>query len=109
MQKEFTNANEMLNLVVATRNGKAIYLKDVATVNDGLQERYQEVFTNLQPGAMIMVQKQAGANSVQISKKVKAKLPDIQKDRPSDVHLDVIVDTSDNIINTINAAGTKYL
>ena len=103
VQKEFTNANEMLNLVVATRNGKAIYLKDVATVNDGLQERYQEVFTNLQPGAMIMVQKQAGANSVQISKKVKAKLPDIQKDLPSDVHLDVIVDTSDNIINTINS------
>ena len=103
VQKEFTNANEMLDLVVATRNGKAIYLKDVATVKDGLQERYQEVFTNLQPGAMIMVQKQAGANSVQISKKVKAKLPDIQKDLPSDVHLNVIVDTSDNIINTINS------
>ena len=52
---------------------------------------------------MIVVQKQSGANSVQISEKVKAMLPSIQKTLPSDVKLGIIVDTSDNIINTINS------
>ena len=50
---------------------------------------------------MIIVQKQSGANSVEISNKIKKILPDIQKKLPSDVKLDYIVDTSDNIRNTI--------
>ena len=52
---------------------------------------------------MIIVQKQSGANSVEISNKIKKILPDIQKKLPSDVKLDYIVDTSDNIRNTINS------
>lgn len=50
---------------------------------------------------MIIVQKQSGANSVEISKSVMEALPKLQKNLPSDVKLGVIVDTSDNIRNTI--------
>ena len=50
---------------------------------------------------MIIIQKQSGANSVQISEKVMKMLPKLQKNLPSDVKLGVIVDTSDNIRNTI--------
>ncbi len=50
---------------------------------------------------MIVVQKQSGANSVKISEEVMKMLPSLQKRLPSDVKLGVIVDTSDNIRNTI--------
>jgi HAE1 family hydrophobic/amphiphilic exporter-1 len=50
---------------------------------------------------MIIIQKQSGANSVQISENVMKMLPRLQKSLPSDVKLGVIVDTSDNIRNTI--------
>ena len=50
---------------------------------------------------MIVIQKQSGANSVQISDKVKEMLPKLQKNLPSDIKIGVIVDTSDNIRNTI--------
>ena len=60
-------------------------------------------FNNGKQGAMIIVQKQSGANSVEISNKIKEVLPSIQKGLPSDVKLDYIVDTSDNIRNTINS------
>lgn len=103
VQKEFKDASEMLGLVVGTRDGKTIYLRDVATVSDGLQERSQEVYNNMELGGMVIIQKQSGANSVNISKKVKAQLPKIQKGLPSDVKIGVIVDTSDNIINTVNS------
>lgn len=52
---------------------------------------------------MIVVQKQSGANSVNISRKVMEQLPKLQKSLPSDVKLGVIVNTSDNILNTIDS------
>ena len=52
---------------------------------------------------MIVVQKQSGANSVAISQKVIDMLPQLQKSLPSDVKLGIIVNTSDNILNTIDS------
>ncbi len=103
VQKEFEDASELLNLVVGNYNGQVVYLRDVARVEDGLEERSQETYSNLKKGGMIVIQKQAGANSVAISKKVMEKLPEIQKTLPSDIELGIIVDTSDNIKRTINS------
>ena len=103
VQKEFEDASELLNLVVGNYNGLVVYLRDVARVEDGLEERSQETYSNLKKGGMIVIQKQAGANSVAISKKVMEKLPEIQKTLPSDIELGIIVDTSDNIKRTINS------
>ncbi len=109
VQGEFTDAKQMENIVVGARDGASIYLRDVARVEDTLQERAQKTFNNNVQGGMVVIQKQSGANSVQISKKVKELLPGIQKTLPSDVKLGVIVDTSDNIINTINSLTETVL
>ena len=101
VQGEFDDARQMENVPVGSFNGKIIYLKDVARVDDSLEERSQETYNNGKLGAMVIIQKQSGANSVQISDKVKEMLPRIQKSLPSDVKLGVIQDTSDNIKNTI--------
>ena len=103
VQKEFSSAQEMEMLVVGVQNGSPVYLKDVATVKDGLEERSRETFNNGKKGGMIIVQKQSGANSVNISNKVMAMLPTLQENLPSDVKIDVIVNTSDNIVSTINS------
>ena len=93
----------MENIVVGIRNGASVYLRDVATVVDSVEERAQETYNNGVQGAMIVVQKQSGANSVNISRKVMDQLPKLQKSLPSDVKLGVIVNTSDNILNTIDS------
>lgn len=103
VQGEFTNAKQMLDLVVGSINGKNVYLRDVAEVKDYIEERAQETFNNGGKGGMIVIQKQSGANSVNIAKKVHAKLPEIQASLPSDVQLGVIIDTSTNILNTIDS------
>ena len=103
VQGEFTSSDQMKDLVVGSRDGKNIYLSDVATIDDSLEERAQETYNNGEKGAMIVIQKQSGANSVEISNKVMSMLPSLQKRLPSDVKLDVIVDTSDNIRNTIDS------
>lgn len=93
----------MRRIVVGSFNGKNVYLSDVATVDDSLEERAQQTYNDGEKGAMIVIQKQSGANSVEISSKVLKMLPQLQKRLPSDVKLDVIVDTSDNIRNTIHS------
>lgn len=99
---EFKDASELKRLVVGTSGGKTIFLSDVADVNDDLQERVQETYTNGIQGASIVVQKQSGSNTVEIADEVLKALPEIQKKLPSDVKLNVIMDTSENIKLTIS-------
>ena len=101
VQGEFKEPSELANIPVATREGRTIYLHDVATVDDSREERSQDTYIGGQSGATIIIQKQSGANSVQISEAVMKMLPCLQKNLPSDVKLGVIIDTSDNIRNTI--------
>ena len=103
VEGEFKDPKEMENIVVGTYNGASVYLRDVATVVDSVEERAQKTFNNGVQGAMIVVQKQSGANSVANSKKVIDMLPTLQKSLPSDVKLGIIVDTSENILNTISS------
>ncbi len=101
VQGEFSSSDQMADIVVGSYQGKNIYLSDVARIDDSLEERAQQTYNNGRKGAMIVIQKQSGANSVEISNKVMEMLPSLQKRLPSDVKLGVIVDTSDNIRNTI--------
>ena len=102
VQGEFSDASQMNDIVVGSFGGKSIYLRDVAVVHDSVEERAQETYNNGVQGAMIVIQKQSGANSVEISNEVMKALPRLQKNLPSDVKLGVIIDTSDNIRNTID-------
>jgi hydrophobic/amphiphilic exporter-1 (mainly G- bacteria), HAE1 family len=102
VEGEFISPMEMNNLIVGSFGGKHIYLSDVATVTDALEERSQEVFTNAVQGASIVVQKQSGSNTVQIAELVHKMLPELQKNLPSDVKIEPIMDTSDNIKQTIS-------
>ncbi len=100
---EFFNAKDMESLVVGSTDGRNVYLKDVARVIDTVEERAQETYNNGIQGGMIVVQKQSGANSVDIARKVHDKLPELQENLPSDVKLGLIMDTSTNIVNTIDS------
>lgn len=109
VQGEFIDANEMLDLVIGHRDSKAVYLRDVARVVDAVEERAQESYTDGKRGAMIIIQKQSGANSVNIAKEVHKRLPELQRSLPSDVQLGVIIDTSDNINNTMDSLTETIL
>ncbi|MCH5318523.1 MAG: efflux RND transporter permease subunit [Paramuribaculum sp.] len=103
VQGEFTSSDQLANVVVGTFENRTIYLRDVARIDDSLEERAQQTYNNGEQGAMIVIQKQSGANSVEISNKVLQILPSLEKRLPTDVKVGVIVDTSDNIRNTISS------
>lgn len=103
VEKEFKSAQEILDIVVGYQAGKAIYVRDVATVVDGIEERMQECFTNGRQAARIVIQKQSGANTVNVIKGAKKELKKIMKTMPSDIQLTTVIDGSRTIINSINS------
>ena len=109
VEKEFTSADQMLDIVVGYSNGKTIYLRDVARVVDGVEERYQEAYVNGVQGAQIVIQKQADANTVNVIKGVKKAMKNIEKNLPSDIQIKTVVDASDNILNTLNSLKETIL
>lgn len=109
VEKEFGSAEEMLDIVVGYSDGHAVYLKDVARVNDGQEERAQEAYTDGVQGAQIVIQKQTGANSVDVIRGVKKSLEQIKKNLPSDVKITTVIDNSRNIINSIDSLKETIL
>ena len=103
VEGEFNDPQQMRDIIVKSQGNVNVYLRDVARIVDNVEERAQRTFTNGTQGAMIVVQKQSGANSVEISEKVMKALPILQSNLPSDVKLGIIVNTSDNILNTIGS------
>ena len=103
VQKEFSDPREILDVVVGYSGGAAVYLRDVATLVDGPAEKYQESWTDGRQAATILVQKQSGANTVDVIRQVKKKMAEIAPSLPSDIELVDVIDSSDNIINTIKS------
>ena len=109
VEKEFTAADQMLDIVVGHVNGKTVYLRDVARVIDGVEERYQEAYINGIQGAQIVIQKQSDANTVNVIKGVKKEMKNIEKGLPSDIKITTVMDSSDNILNTLNSLAETIL
>ena len=109
VEKEFSNAAEMLDIVVGYVNGKTIYLRDVARVVDGVEERYQEAVINGVQGAQIVIQKQADANAVNVIRGIKKEMKKIEKNLPSDIVITTVMDSSHNILNTLNSLKETIL
>ena len=103
VDQEFTAVEELQSLVVGVRGGVNIYLRDVATITDTEQERAQEVYNNGERTGLMIIQKQTGANAVQISKDVRETIEKIMPTLPSDIRITKVIDTSDNILDVADS------
>lgn len=109
VEGEFVESDEIKNLVVGQYDGRPVYVKDIATVKDTLKERAQKTFTNGEQGALIVILKQSGANSVEIANKVFAALPKIMKNLPPDIDIQEVTNTSEFIVDSINSLTETVL
>jgi HAE1 family hydrophobic/amphiphilic exporter-1 len=103
MEGEFKDPRQMENIIVGHFQGRNIFLSDVARVEDTIQERSQETYIDGVQGGTVVIQKQAGSNTVQICKKITEKLPELEKNLPSDISIGVVMDSSDNINRVIES------
>ena len=74
---QFTNIEEIRNLVVLTRAGVPVYLRDIADVRDTTEDRRSFMRINGTPGIRMQVTKQSGTNTIQIAEGVKREIEKI--------------------------------
>jgi multidrug efflux pump subunit AcrB len=91
---EFVTPEEVDHLLIAVRDGKPIYLADVATVRDSSKDRTTYSRLNGRDNVTLSIQKRAGANVVQVADSVKVVVAKAQERLPGAVAFDVIFDMS---------------
>jgi HAE1 family hydrophobic/amphiphilic exporter-1 len=96
---EGVTPEEVGNIQIKKRGGEAIYnstihIRDVARVEDGLDDVRHAAIVNGKPGIGIGIKKQHGANSVAVAQSVKARLEELKKNLPPDITIDVNFDSS---------------
>ncbi len=73
-QGQFQNVEDIKNVVVMTRQGVPIYMRDIAEVKDSTEQRRGFMRINGKPGVQIQVQKQSGKNTVSVAQGVRAEV-----------------------------------
>jgi hydrophobic/amphiphilic exporter-1 (mainly G- bacteria), HAE1 family len=89
-------------LIVAYRNGAPVRLDQVATVTDGVQDKYIANWINNVPGIMLAVQRQPGTNTIDIVKKIRELLPRFYSILPPSVHLSIEYDRSVSVDESVS-------
>ncbi len=98
---ELVSAEEVDHLLIASRDGKPIYLSDVATVRDAFKDRESYSRFDGVENVTLSIQKRAGANVVKVSDSVKAVLAEAQKRLPGAVKFDLVYDLAKYIRNQV--------
>ncbi|MBN2778388.1 MAG: efflux RND transporter permease subunit [Bacteroidales bacterium] len=102
VQGEFTQSEQIENIIIGSFNGQTIKVSDIAVVRDSIRDMSIIEKVNGQTGIRMFVQKQSGANTVEIAKQVKDQLIEIEKTLPPDMKIVPIFDSSEFISDSIN-------
>jgi len=79
-------------IVVAYRNGAPVVLSDVASVVNGAENVKQAAWMNNVPAVIVNIQRQPGANIIQVVDRIKALLPQLQTTLPPAIQVSVLTD-----------------
>jgi multidrug efflux pump len=84
-------------LVIAYRNGAPVRLADIANVTDGVENVDQAAWMNLSPAVIMNVQRQPGANIINVVDRIKLLLPQLQASLPGAVKVSILTDRTETI------------
>ena len=106
---QFDDSRVLRDIVVSNRGGRTVMLSDVATIIDTLEKATMDERINGRRGVRVMVQKQTGANTVQIIEDVQAKLEKIIPTLPNDCEVNTIFESSSEIKDAINSLSETIM
>ncbi|MEI9995817.1 MAG: efflux RND transporter permease subunit [Rhizomicrobium sp.] len=96
-----TQASQYRTLIIAYRNGAAVRLNDIAAVEDGVEDVRNIGMANNKPAILVMLFRTPGANIVATVAAVKAALPQLKAALPPAVNLDIAVDRTGAIHDSL--------
>ncbi len=106
---EFETTKELGDIIIGKSQDSIVRLKDVATIIDGYFEEDREISIDGKRAMFIILQKQSGANTVDVVDQVKKKLNELQERLPKDMKLDVLYDNGKFIRNSVNSLSSTII
>jgi len=106
---QLEKAKDYEPIVIRQENGTILRLSDVATITDGVENRYNSGFFNDQSAVLLVVNRQTGANIIETVDQIHAQLPALQSLLPASVQLNVAMDRSPVIKATLKEAEHTLL
>ncbi|WP_313068457.1 MdtB/MuxB family multidrug efflux RND transporter permease subunit [Atlantibacter hermannii] len=94
---QMKSADEYRNLIIAYQNGAAIRLGDVATIEQGAENRWLGAWANKQQAIVMNIQRQPGANIIATADSVRQMLPALTQSLPKSVDVKLLADRTTNI------------
>jgi multidrug efflux pump len=88
-------------LVIAYKNGAAVHLSDVADVIDSAENLNQAAWMNKTPAVIVNIQRQPGANVIEVVDRIKKLLPQLQRSLPAAVNVSVLTDRTTTIRESV--------
>jgi len=99
---QLVRPEEFANLIISQKNGLPIYLRDVAEVVESYEDVKNFASANGERSIAIAILRQPSANTVEVVKAVKDLLPELQKQMPASIKMQLLNDRSLSIIEAIH-------
>ncbi|MGC2660803.1 MAG: multidrug efflux RND transporter permease subunit [Bryobacteraceae bacterium] len=94
---QLTTAKDYQQVIVAYKNGAPVMLKDVARITDGVENTMQAAWMNNTPAVIMNIQRQPGANIIEVVDRIKALLPKLRATVPSSIGIAILTDRTTTV------------
>src|SRR5665647_1701091 len=106
---QLKTAEEYRQLILAYRNGAAIRLGDVADLVDGAENTRLAAWANQRPAILLNIQRQPGANVIEVVDRIKQLLPDLETNLPKAIRVEVLTDRTTTIRASVHDVQFELL
>jgi hydrophobe/amphiphile efflux-1 (HAE1) family protein len=97
-----TSVPGFFNIPIAKKDGVQLYLWNVAEVADGTKEVDSIAKYNGKPAVVLQINKQSGANTVEVAKAAKTLLAELKKTMPAGAQLTLVKDNSEQVLESVD-------
>jgi multidrug efflux pump len=106
---QLRSASEYKSVVVAYKNGAPIYLSDVAEIVDDAENVRLAAWMNEVPAIILNIQRQPGANVIEVVDRIKRQLPQLQASLPAAIDVAVLTDRTITIRASVHDVQIELL
>lgn len=106
---QLLTAAEYRPLIIAYKNGAPVRLSDVANVIDGAENTMQAAWMNMEPAVILNIQRQPGANVIEVADRVKELLTRLRATLPNDIKAEILTDRTISIRSSVDDVQFELL
>jgi multidrug efflux pump len=99
---QITDAAGYRNVVISYSNGAPVLVKDVANVVNGVENTRQAAWMNQTPAVILNIQRQPGANTITVVKRIQQILPQLEANLPVSIKVTTMTDMTTSIQSSVN-------